>query len=85
MTPAPSKQIDVAIRPLTNAEIERRFTYHRPEGDKIAEHEDIRIAFKSFAQLVNDVLPQGREASLTFTALEEASFWAHAAIAREGK
>ena len=66
------------------AEIERRFTHHRPEGTKILEHNSVRKDFKEFATLLAD-LPEGREKSLAFTALEESSFWAHAAVAREGK
>lgn len=69
---------------LADAEIERRFTHHRPEGFKIEGHTDIRLAFKTLAHHLNAKLPHGREAALAFTALEEASFWAHAAIAREG-
>jgi len=70
---------------ITPADIERRFTYHRPEGSKVDEHNDIRADFKDFADDLREQLPEGREKSLAFTALEEASFWAHAAIAREGK
>ena len=66
-------------------EIERRFTYHRPEGQKVEDHEDIRRSFKVWAEALAAGLPEGREKSLAFTALEESSFWAHAAIAREGK
>ena len=69
---------------LDIADIERRFTYHRPEGQKIEDHEDIRRAFKAFALDLAE-LPDGREKSLAFTALEESSFWAHAAVARDGK
>jgi hypothetical protein len=67
------------------ADIERRFTYHRPEGRKVQDHDDVRREFKAFASDVLSALPGGREKSLAFTALEEASFWAHAAVAREGK
>lgn len=70
---------------ITGADIERRFTYHRPEGAKVAQHDDIRTQFKVWADMLNERLPAGREKSLAFTALEEASFWAHAAIARDGK
>lgn len=72
-------------RPLTDAEIERRFTHHRPEGQKIDDHNSIRELFKTFARGLNNRLPPGREASLAFTKLEEAANWAHAAIARDGK
>jgi hypothetical protein len=70
---------------MDNSEIERRFTYHRPEGQKITDHDDVRAMFRGWAYLLNETLPEGREKSLAFTALEESSFWSHAAIAREGK
>lgn len=67
--------------PLDLADITRRSTYHRPEGDKVTDHDNIRADFAENLM----ALPEGREKSLAFTALEESSFWAHAAIAREGK
>lgn len=70
---------------MDQSEIERRFTYHRPEGQKVTAHEDVRLSFKEWAYWLDDMLPEGREKALAFTALEESSFWAHAAIAREGK
>lgn len=82
MAPEPAPR---APGDITDADIERRFTYHRPEGRKVQGHEDIRSRFKAFAYTLADTLPPGREKSLAFTALEEASFWAHAAIARDGK
>lgn len=78
-------EVSPSTPPLSEADIERRFTYHRPEGAKIEGHEDVRRDFKAWANQLNQVLPPGREAALAFTALEEASFWAHAAIARSGK
>lgn len=70
---------------MDQAEINKRFTHHVPIGERIDFHDDVRFNFKAFAEWANNVLPEGREKSLCFTALEEASFWAHAAIAREGK
>ena len=70
---------------ITDADIERRFTYHRPEGQKISDHDDVRARFKDWARELNRLLPAGREKSLAFTKLEEAANWAHAAIARDGK
>lgn len=31
---------------ITEADIERRFTYHRPEGQKVTDHDDVRSYFK---------------------------------------
>ena len=74
----------VVAHDITPEEIETRFTYHRPEGQKITDHEDIRAAYKEFALRLREALPASRDKSLAFTALEESSFWAHASIAREG-
>jgi hypothetical protein len=70
--------------PLDDADIVRRFTYHRPVGVKVLDHQDIREDYLDFGRRLAQALPEGREKSLAFTALEESSFWAHAAIAREG-
>lgn len=71
---------------LTQAEVERRFTFHRPEGQKVEQHNDVRALFKRLAFELIEILPgPSREASLAFTHLEEAANWAHAAIARDGK
>ena len=71
--------------PIDAAEIEKRFTHHRPDADAAEKHEWARAAFKAFATELAASLPESREKSLAFTALEEASFWAHAAVARDGK
>lgn len=68
---------------VTNKELEHRYTYHAPSGEARERHERIRTEFRWFSQFLNDVLPEGRSKSLAHTALEEASFHAHASIARE--
>jgi hypothetical protein len=70
-------------RQITPQDIERRFTYVKPTGEARRLHNDIRAVVKDVAHVFNDSLPDGREKALVFTALEEASFWAHAAIARD--
>lgn len=67
---------------LTGKEIERRFTYHRPEGQKIEQHNDVRQRFASFAAYLNAVAPDCDETEIAFRKLEEAANWFHAAIAR---
>ena len=63
-------------------DLENRFTYHAPKDDQPLRYEEIRMAGKEFARLINSVCPEGREKSLAVTHIEEAVFWANAAIAR---
>lgn len=70
---------------IDKAEIEKRFTHHRPDATAEEKHNWARAAFLAFAEGLADELPDSREKSLAFTALEEASFWAHAAVARAGR
>jgi hypothetical protein len=64
----------------------RRFTFH-PVTDPARgkAHEDVRATILEVADHFDDVLPAGREKSLAITHLEEAMFWANAAIARDGR
>lgn len=60
-----------------------RFTYHAPKSnDRLRQHERVRSYLLQMAQEFTDTLPSGRELSLVLTKLEEAMFWANAAIAR---
>lgn len=59
-----------------------RFTYHAPHGDQPVRYEEIRAKASELAQFINERVPQSRELSLAMTKLEEAIFWANAAIAR---
>lgn len=68
---------------LTDNELENRFKYHPPSNNNIASfHEVVRHELHKVAQQFNDILPHCRESSLAITKLEEAMFWANAAIAR---
>lgn len=68
--------------PNSFADINNRFDYHRPNGDKVAAHEGVREACKEVAHKFDREIPPGREKALALTKLEEAMFWANAAIAR---
>ncbi|MGY1945322.1 Acb2/Tad1 domain-containing protein [Nocardia asiatica] len=68
--------------PNSSADIGHRFNYHPPSGDKITAHEQTRAACRELAHQFDRDLPPGREKSLALTKLEEAMFWANAAIAR---
>ncbi len=66
-------------------EIEHRFGFHKAtiEGENatLPKHRDTRLKFREFAEFLDEVLPEGRAKSVAFTELENASMWAHKAIA----
>lgn len=66
------------------AELGNRFNYHpatTPERQEA--HEQVRRCVMGAAAKLDTLMPEGREASLAITKLEEAMFWANAAIARQ--
>ena len=67
---------------LGRAEIDKRFDYHAPAGDKVKRHADVRMGVKTLAEFLDDALPDSREKSTAMTHLEDALMWANAAIAR---
>lgn len=67
---------------MENQDIENRFTYHKPEENKIGKFETIREQAKELAYLINEYVPTGREQALALTKLEEMVMWANAGIAR---
>ena len=67
---------------VTHSELENRFGFH-PATDQTRElHQNVRESFIDFTSELLSFLPDGREQALVVTALEEASMWANAAIAR---
>jgi len=62
--------------------IERNFTYHPPKPGQPDLYDQLRAETKNLAHLFNGLVPDSREKSLAMTKLEEAVFWANAAIAR---
>jgi hypothetical protein len=69
--------------PNTTADVEHRFAFHpATTEEKRAEHGSVRAACKELAHKFDRDLPPGREKALAATKLEEAMFWANAAIAR---
>ena len=69
---------------MTQADLENRFTYHPPKPHQPKIYEEIRNTGKELARLINASCPESRELSLAVTKVEEAVFWANAAIARHG-
>lgn len=61
---------------------ENNFTYHPPKGDQAVRYGDIRTEVLNLAAFIECRCPPSRELALALTKLEEAVFWANAAIAR---
>lgn len=65
----------------TDEDLENRFGFHKATEKTAPLHQEIRSIFLNMAIDLNNKLPEGREKSLAFTALQEASMWSNAAIA----
>lgn len=63
-------------------EVQNRFFYHPPTEEQAARHQVLSEGFAEVARLVLVATPESREQSLALTKLEEAKFFASAAIAR---
>lgn len=64
-------------------ELNDRFKHHPPVTKQdIADHDAVREVCLRAAQELRVIVPEGREAALVQTKLEEAMFWANAGLAR---
>lgn len=70
---------------LTHDEIKSRFSFHEStiagSNPIRTRHADLSEAFQNWASFLSINTTRSRETSLMFTALEEASMWAHKASA----
>lgn len=67
-----------------NERLDNDFTYHAPKSGQPEIYETMRAAAKGLATFIVKQTPPSREQSLALTKIEEAVFWANAAIARHG-
>lgn len=65
-----------------NPQIENNFSYHAPQPGQAEIYQQIREKAKELAYLIDDLALNSREKSLAMTNLEQAVFWANAAVAR---
>ena len=64
--------------------IDNRFDFHpATTAEKKGQHGSVREACKDLAHFIDNQVPDGREKALALTNLEQAMFWANAAIARQ--
>lgn len=62
--------------------INNDFMYHKPDDSAIKLHERSRALCLGLAKELVDICPESRELSIAITHIENAMFWANAAIAR---
>jgi hypothetical protein len=67
---------------INTHKINNTFTYHSPKDDQPQRYGAIRAKARELAELILGETPAGREQALAMTNLEQAVFWANAAIAR---
>lgn len=65
-------------------ELRDRFEYHPPDSEKIVTHGVIRRECFNLAAHLAQLLPECREGDEALKSIEQAMFWANAAIARRG-
>ena len=71
-----------ASREAAERELVNRFTFHPGTAVTGPMHDRVRTELREVALRLDVLLPAGREKALTITKLEEAMFWANAAVAR---
>jgi len=69
---------------MSPEDLRNRFEYHPADTEyRQKAHEQVREQCFRAAEFINNNIREGREKSLAVTKLEEAMFWANAAIARQ--
>ena len=67
---------------ISDQELHERFIYHSVSDEASERIHTIRTLAKALARYIIANTPESREQSLAVTHIEEATFWANAAIAR---
>lgn len=70
------------VGPGNERDLANRFSYHPPKPGQQERYASLRSRALGLAVFIRAATPAGREQSLALTHLEEAIFWANAAIAR---
>ena len=71
---------------LTLADTARIFSHHPPRTpETVSKHQEVRVGCAQLAALLDEACPDSYELKKALDKIQEAMFWANAAIAREGK
>lgn len=73
------------VYPIDEVANANNFVYHAPFGDQVERYQQIRDAFRSLAETIQQLTPPSRERSVALTNLETAMFWTNAGVARNEK
>ena len=71
--------------PLTNADLDEIFRYHKPEQSQVEHFEQIRLAAREFAEQILLHTPPSADQSVAIREVREASHAATSAINLKGK
>ena len=66
---------------VTNSQLDNRFRCHKPTPDALQAHAKVTELTLALAKELRDILPDGRNAALALTHLEDVRMRANAAIA----
>jgi hypothetical protein len=69
-------------KPITEKEMESRFSYHPPKELQIHRYTVLRDKAKEFAYFIDELVVDCREKDIAIQKVEEAVMWANAGIAR---
>lgn len=67
---------------FTKEELDKRFNFHPATPTTGPKHDAVRRICRNMADILIELVPDGREQSLVVTHLEEVMYWANAGVAR---
>lgn len=71
---------------MSPEDIANRFAFHAATTEEKRDaHTSVRQNCRRLADVLNELLPEGREKSLAITKLEEVMYWGNAGLARVGE